>query len=201
MVAVWGLSLSTEANSDCFKYLFFQGLLEQSCPTEYSMAWFIQLSANAIGIKISQYHPLSIVESPNAGSYFSDACFVYTPSLDVVVPLPSCDLMMCQYLSGSPNPLSPLELYMLDEYHMNHWTLLCQTSPQLGLGQFPLVECKHYKVSVQPVQKFSCPSVVEEDQESCNTATGSFGVRDGFETQNENEEQVWYMVLLCFCFF
>ena len=84
---------------------------------------------------------------------------------------------------------------MLDEYHMNHWTLLCQTSPQLGLGQFPLVECKHYKVSVQPVQKFSCPSVVEEDQESCNTGTGSFGVLDGFETQNENEEQVWHLVL------
>ena len=43
--------------------------------------------------------------------------------------------------------------------------------------------------------------MVEEDQESCNTGTGSFGVLDGFETQNENEEQVWYMVLLCFCFF
>ena len=132
-----GLSASTDVQSKCFKYLFFQGLLEQCSLTEYSRGWFMQAASNCIGIKISQYHPLSIVDSPDCGSYFADACMCYAPSLNFTVHLPSCDLIMCQYTAGSINSLSPTELYMTDDYHMNHWSLLCQTSPGLALGNFP----------------------------------------------------------------
>ena len=62
LLAQWGVSNSIDPTSECFQLLFIQGLLDQCSPSEYSMGWFMQLSANinSIGIKISQYHPLSI---------------------------------------------------------------------------------------------------------------------------------------------
>ena len=182
-----GLSVSTDVQSKCFKFLFFQGLLEQCSLTEYSMAWFMQAASNAIGIKISQYHPLSIVDSRNCGSYFTDACLCYTPSLNVTVHLPSCDLIMCQHKPGSINSLTPTELYITDEYHMNHWSLLCQTSPGLALGKFPFEECKTWKVPLPHVQFSSSCSVVEQDQQLCD----SFLLVNGFGNQDEPEQQVF----------
>ena len=183
LLAQWGVSNSIDPTSECFK--FFQGLLEQCSPSEYSMGWFMQLSANSIGIKISQYHPLSIVDSPNSGSYFTDACMVYGTNLDVFVPLRTCDLMMCKHSPDCPNHLSPVELYVEDAYHMNHWALVCKIAPVLCLGQFPLEECKKLKVALAVVDK----TVVEEDGELSNT---SFGLLDGFGDQSQVDAQVLF---------
>ena len=98
----------------------------------------MQAASNCIGIKISQYQSLSIVDSPNCGSCFADACMCYAHSLNFTVHLPSCNLSMCQYTAGSINSLTPTELNMTDDYHMNQWSLLCQTSPGLAFSGVPL---------------------------------------------------------------
>ena len=153
----------------------------------------MQAASNCIGIKISQYHPLSIVDSPDCGSYFADACMCYAPSLNFTVHLPSCDLIMCQYTAGSINSLSPTELYMTDDYHMNHWSLLCQTSPGLALGNFPCEECKTWKVPLHYVhdQFASSCSVVEEDPQFCNSGN----VFNGFGYQDEPEQEVYVVCM------
>ena len=112
---------------------------------------------------------------------------MYSPALERTSPLPSCDLIMCQYSSSGSVPLSPVELYAMDEYHMNHWSLLLKISPCISLGAFPLEESKCLKVSLPVDATFSGHSVVEQDQESSIAMELSlnFDMLDGFEDQEQ----------------
>ena len=187
LLVLWDLPLTSDVTSRTFQFLFLQGLLEQCSPTEYSQAWFMQAASNSIGMSISQFHPLSIVDSPTSTTYFKDACLMYSPALERTSPLPSCDLIMCQYSSSGSVPLSPVELYAMDEYHMNHWSLLLKISPCISLGAFPLEESKCLKVSLPVDATFSGHSVVEQDQESSigGELSLNFGMLDGFVDQEQ----------------
>ena len=192
LYALWGLIPSTDVTSRTFRFLFFQGLLEQCSPAEYSLAWFIQLASNSLGIKISQFHPLSVVDSPACGSYFSDACLVYTPAFHekYAICLPSCDLIMCQSSFTGGEPLSPVQLYAMDDYCMNHWSLLFQISPSISLGSFPLEECKTIKLPLPVDILFASTAVVDQDKDVCTSETSTFGILEAFD--DEPEEQVLF---------
>jgi hypothetical protein len=96
---------------------------------------------------------------------------VYTPAFHekYAICLPSCDLIMCQSSFTGGEPLSPVQLYAMDDYCMNHWSLLFQISPSISLGSFPLEECKAIKLPLPVDILFASTAVVDQDKDVCTS--------------------------------